>query len=113
VPSSVGAIICPTTLSSVTPAQLSEDMTGGTFDVGYIQGNSAVSIRCNEDLAEIWDQLQKGKNNIVLWCDGLVLDKENRKRSLDSDDDIEIEKRSKKRKMIPLLRTGLKKWCRN
>ena len=43
-------------------AQLSEDMTGGTFDVGYI---SAVSIRSNEDLAEIWDQLQKGKNIVL------------------------------------------------
>ena len=73
-------------------AQLSEDITGGTFDVGYIQGSSAVSIRSNEDLAEIWDQ--RGK-----YCDGMVLAKENQKHSskfIDSDDDMEIEKRSKK-----------------
>ena len=69
-------------------------MTGGTFDVGYIQGSSAVSIRSNEDLAEIWDQLQKGKN-IVLWCDGMVLAKNTHRNS---DDDMEIEKRSKKKK---------------
>ena len=59
-----------------------------------------MSIRSNEDLAEIWDQLQKGKN-IVLWCDGMVLAKANQKRSsefIDSDDDMEIEKRSKKKK---------------
>lgn len=81
--------------------QLSEDMTGSSFDVGFIQGNSAVSIRSNENLVEIWDLVQKGKN-IVLWCDGIVLAKENRKRSarVDSDDDSEIEqkRRSKKKK---------------
>lgn len=85
--------------------QLSEDMTGSTFDVGFIQGNSAVSIRSNKDLVEIWDLVQKGKN-IVLWCDGIVLAKENRKENrkrsarVDSDDDSEIEqkRRSKKKK---------------
>ena len=100
--------------------QLSRDIFGRSFDVCFNQGNSAVSIRSSEDLAEIWDLVQKGKN-IVLWCDDMVLAKENRKHSarIDSDDDSEIESKRvrrgarKRKKMILLLRTRLKKWYRN
>ena len=38
--------------------------------MGYLQNNTVVSIRNEEDLSEIWTSLQKGAN-IMLWCDGL------------------------------------------
>ena len=40
------------------------------FDVGYVCGNSVISIRNPDDLAEIWSDIKKG-NKVVLWCDGL------------------------------------------
>ena len=40
------------------------------FDVGYLQNTTVVSNRKEEDLAEIWTSLCKGKNT-MLWSDGL------------------------------------------
>ena len=101
-----GSIVSSKDLMEVIRAQLSDDMIEDAFDVGFIKNtNTAVSIRSKQDLAEIWDQLQKGKN-IVLWCDGMTLakeTKENRKRPVpvfsdDEDDDDLFEKKKKKRK---------------
>ena len=57
-----------------------------------------MSIRSDEDLCELWDQIHNGKN-IMLWCDGMISDKGTRKRKTDtdSDDDLEHKKSKKKR----------------
>ena len=40
------------------------------FDIGYIQGNTVVSLRSSKDIQEVWSSVLKGEN-ITLWCDGL------------------------------------------
>ena len=41
-------------LKSLIRAQLREDISAYDFDVGYLNGASVVSIRNEDDLAEIW-----------------------------------------------------------
>ena len=50
--------------------QLSTDVTKGSFDIGYLQNNTVISVRNGEDLTEIWANLHKG-TSVMLWCDGL------------------------------------------
>ena len=57
-------------LRALIREQLRADIIQGSFDVGYLQNTTVVSIRNEEDLAEIWTSLCKGKS-IMLWCDGL------------------------------------------
>ena len=45
-------------------------MSAYDFDVGYLNGASVVSIRNEDDLAEIWSSLLKG-DKVTLWCNGL------------------------------------------
>ena len=52
--------------------QLSEDITEGDFDVGFVDGSSIVTIQNKEDLSEVWSGLSKLGNTLSLWCDGLV-----------------------------------------
>ena len=42
------------------------------FDVGYLQGNTVISMRNKEDRKELWSNLLKGSST-VLWCDGLLI----------------------------------------
>ena len=39
-------------------SQLQNDIIDDSFDVGFMQSNSAVSFRSTEDLAEVWEQLR-------------------------------------------------------
>lgn len=43
-----------------------------SFDVGYMQGSTPVSIRTPSDIADVWSEVNAGKK-VVLWCDGLKL----------------------------------------
>jgi hypothetical protein len=58
-------------LKSLIRAQLCGDITTCEFDVGFVSGTNVVSIRSEEDLAEIWSSQLKG-DKIVLWCDWLA-----------------------------------------
>ena len=40
------------------------------FDFGYIQGSNLISVRSSQDISEIWNCINKGKE-VTLWCDGL------------------------------------------
>ena len=51
-------------------AQLSQDVTEDDFDIGFLQGNTVVSIRSKADLDELWEGLRRGINT-TLWCDGM------------------------------------------
>ena len=81
-------------------AQLSQDITEEDFDIGFLQGNTVISIRSKADLDELWEVLRRGANT-TLWCDGMngeasqstALD---RKRS--GQDDKEAEKNKDKKK---------------
>ena len=57
-------------LKKVIRAQLDKDIVDSSFDVGFMQNNTAISIRSDEDLLEVWEQVHSGKS-ITLWCDGL------------------------------------------
>ena len=46
-------------------AQLSQDITEDDFDIGYLQGNTVVSIRSKADLDEIWEGLRRGSNTTL------------------------------------------------
>ena len=59
-------------LKHVIKIQLQSDIAG-EFDVGYVSGNSVISIWNTADVSELWSEILKG-NKIVLWCDGLKLD---------------------------------------
>ena len=51
-------------------AQLTQDITEEDFDIGFLQGNTVVSIRSKADLDELWEGLRRGINT-TLWCDGM------------------------------------------
>ena len=79
-------------LKSLIRAQLQEDIRmRGDFDVGYLQGNSVVTLRSSEDMQEIWSSLSE-ETKITLWCDGLCgpsSSKSSRKRKQERSDDSE------------------------
>ena len=105
--------------------QLSTDITQGSFDIGYLQNNMVVSVRNEEDLAEIWANLCKG-TSVMLWCDGLKQTAESastsssrkRKRQVTPESDLECgseeedtgqSKRKKKEDKITTIIADLKK----
>ena len=105
--------------------QLSTDITQGSFDIGYLQNNMVVSVRNEEDLAEIWANLCKG-TSVMLWCDGLKQTAESastsssrkRKRQVSPESDLECgneeedtrqSKRKKKEDEIATKIADLKK----
>lgn len=56
-------------LKGVIKEQLRDHITSN-FDIGYLQGSTAVIIRNEADLAEVWGKLKKS-TSVTLWCDGL------------------------------------------
>lgn len=83
-------------LVNLIRTQFSQDIINGPFDVGFIQTNSAVSIRSSDDLLEIWEQAKKGKS-VTLWCDGMIPDGLKHPAPADSDEDTD-QKKNKKEK---------------
>ena len=97
--------------------QLSQDITEDDFDIGYLQGNTVVSIRSKADLDEIWEGLRRGLNTI-LWCDGMQNANESQNPSLghkrlltDQEETEKSKDKKKKRKkmMVNQRRKKLKK----
>ena len=41
------------------------------YDVGYIDGSAAVTMRTTEDVTEVWINIFKGQK-VTFWCDGLI-----------------------------------------
>ena len=84
-------------------AQLSQDVTEDDFDIGYLQGNTVVSIRSKADLDEIWEGLRRGLNT-TLWCDGMQNANESQnpslghKRLLTDQEETEKSKHKKKKR---------------
>lgn len=66
-------IISRDALKTAIRGQLRKDIIRTDFDVGFMNGNSVISIRNQEDLSEIWINLCKDKK-VMLWCDGLNVD---------------------------------------
>ena len=66
------------------------------FQIGYFCGKQSMKywIMCQEDLDMMNDSLQKGKPNILLWCDGRSTD------SLDSSDSASSCGRKRKRQQL-------------
>ena len=56
-------------LKGVIKEQLCDHITSN-FDIGYLQGSTAVIIRNEADLAKVWEKLKKS-TSVTLWCDGL------------------------------------------
>lgn len=85
-------------LKSLIRAQLREDISAYDFDVGYLNGASVVSIRNEDDLAEIWSSLLKG-DKVTLWCNGLGRSSGgSRREKADSDsDDSDIVSKPKRK----------------
>ena len=73
-------------MTTIIRRNLSEDITSGDFDIGYLQGSVVVRIRTADDLKELWSLLKNSQKNTVLWYDEL---KCKRKHSDDEDSDIE------------------------
>ena len=72
-------IVSRDALKTAIRGQLRKDIIRTDFDVGFMNGNSVISIRNQEDLSEIWVDLCKGKK-VMLWCDGLNVDSVTGKR---------------------------------
>ena len=91
-------ISCCKDFKSLIKEQLSGDITQDEFDLGYVQGNTAVSLRSKVDLDEIMEGLTKGQN-ITLWCDGLLVEQlSSRKMAVSADDEAEGSKEKKRKK---------------
>ena len=84
-------------LKRVIKNQLDKDIIDSPFDVGFMQNNSAISIRSDEDLIEIWDQVHSGKI-ITLWCDGLKSSRGKANKRAHSEESNDKDVRSKKNK---------------
>ena len=84
-------------LKALIRAQPKQDIADD-FDVGFLQGNTVVSIRSEEDLSAVWGSIK----NVTLWCDGLrsVLKATtgSHTRSLEVDSDDESEELGRKGK---------------
>ena len=80
-------------LVSIIKSQLQHDVIKD-FDVGFVENSSSVSIRSNEDLRDVWDQIKRGKNT-MLWCDGMA---PMNKRRIDAESDEEHNSRRSKKK---------------
>ena len=82
-------------LKQIIKKQLTHDITSD-FDVGYIQGTNIISVRGEKDLNDIWRGVQKQGATTLLWCDGLKVKGEKRKKSSEvdtgsSDEDIAVK----------------------
>lgn len=73
-------------LKGVIRKKLSDDITSGDFDVGYVQGTTVVRIRTSEDLEELWLLLRQPHKNTILWCDGLIACAGHKHKHSDYDD---------------------------
>ena len=51
-------------------AQLPCDIIEGKFDIGFLQGNTVISIRNDQDITEVYNDIKRGIK-VTLWCDGL------------------------------------------
>ena len=83
-------------LKSVIKTKLSDDITVGDFDVGYVQGTTVVRIRSSDDLEELWSLLRQPQKNTLLWCDGLIARAAPKRKHSDDDDESDTEQPSKK-----------------
>ena len=77
--------------------KLSEDITSGDFDVGYIQSTTTVCIRTSEDLEELWLLLRQPQKNTVLWCNGLIAHAGHKCKHSDDEDDFDTEQQQSRR----------------
>ena len=64
------AVTSCTAVKCLIKVQLSQDITEDDFDIGFLQGNTVVSIWSKADLDELWEGLRRGINT-TLWCDGM------------------------------------------
>ena len=96
-----------TQLKALIKAQLGADLIE-EFDIGYIQGNTVVSLRSSRDIQKVWSSVLKGEN-ITLWCDGLLKESQsgtaakkrpNKSAQEESEDDEDsgVTKKKKKKK---------------
>ena len=46
-------------LRSLIRSQLQDDIISENFDVGYMNGNNCAGVRSQQDLAEVWSNIQK------------------------------------------------------
>ena len=84
-------------LKGIIKTQLGDEICSN-FDVGYLQGSSAVYLRSREDLSEVWSNIQKG-TNVILWCDGLKkVGNKKTIKELSSDDELEEVQSIKKKR---------------
>ena len=78
-------------LKALIRKQVGGEIIKEDFDVGYLQGNTVIIMRNEDDILELLSNLERGSNTVI-WCDGLLIQrsKTTRKRpSLDSDSDDE------------------------
>ena len=103
----VNKIVSRDNLMGEIRGQLRGDIVSSDFDVGYVCGNSVISIRNPDDLAEIWLDITERRNKVVLWCDGLKMKDSSggatssRRRQAtgsESDEEEEIQAKSQKKK---------------
>ena len=84
-------------------AVVSNDLS---FDVGYIKGQTKLCMHSNDDLMEVWHNLEKG-GTCTLWCEGVEVNKGSLKKPsalLSSDSEEEVVKpRERKKKAVSAL----------
>ena len=84
-------------LKGVIRKKLSDDITSGDFDVGYVQGTTVVRIHTSEDLEELWSLLRQPHKNTILWCDGLIARAGHKRKHSDDEDDSDTEQQQSRR----------------
>ena len=91
------ALLTCDNLKGAIRRKLSDDITTGDFDVGYIQGTTVVRIRTSDDLEELWSLLRQPQKSTVLWCDGLIAHAGHKRKHSDDDEDSDTEQQQSRK----------------
>ena len=71
------------------------------FSVGYIKGNSKVTIRSAADVDDVWNMVTSKAEAITLWCDRVVQREEDSSEN-ESDHEDDVRPKPKKKKLSAL-----------
>lgn len=100
------AVSTPTELRKELYKQLGAELVSPTLDfsVGYVKGNSKVTIHSPGDIDDVWNMLTSSKGEAVtLWCDRAVKRDEESSENESEQEDYAVRPKSKKKKTLSAL----------
>ena len=72
------------------------------FSVGYIKGNSKVTVRSPADVDDVWNMVTSKGETVNLWCDRVTKRDEESSENESEQEDCTVRPKSKKKKLSAL-----------